>query len=538
MSEFSKLNGYDVKDKKAIRYYLNVNDMKSDSTLKEGMLVETKGYYNSNDGGSSKYSIVNDSNLSEDNGSIHEIINGLFAILINDGTVNVKQFGAYGDGIHDDTLSIQKAIDTFDNIVIDKGTYIFTNIILKENKKLSGNGTLKVKDNLCVDNTQTYYLIIMQSNSIIEGLTIDGNKENNTSYRVADLITTMGDNLIIRNNKLINVIDSGIMFSETINSVCEGNIIKDSTDCGIYCNNNNTDKKMNSVIRNNIIKNAGSSGISMKRGCRYLNIEYNILTDCTNGITSENANTNIDFSKEFNIIGNTIMATAIKTTGIDTRGGYLGNIKDNRIYNYKFGITVQGSHDLNILNNIIELYSSEELTSHSVGIALTGRTGTAFNYIYNINVENNILNMNYYNISTYYQRCIHVYSSDNTSGINIIGNKINGNTYATGISSSAQVNDMVIKNNVINVGDKAILTQGINLYADNTIISGTYQPSFNNYFAKDQQHRYFTANSNVAPTPSSNYINGDIVFNRYGSLGTVFAYQYDGTQFKTVSFDN
>ena len=55
--EFSTLNGYKVKDKKAIRYYDTVADMKSDTTLKNGMHVKTKGYYTSGDGGSTEYII-------------------------------------------------------------------------------------------------------------------------------------------------------------------------------------------------------------------------------------------------------------------------------------------------------------------------------------------------------------------------------------------------------------------------------------------------------------------------------------------------
>ena len=62
--EFSTLNGYKVKDKKAIRYYDTVADMKADTTLKTGMHVKTKGYYSANDGGHGEYIIVNDNNQS------------------------------------------------------------------------------------------------------------------------------------------------------------------------------------------------------------------------------------------------------------------------------------------------------------------------------------------------------------------------------------------------------------------------------------------------------------------------------------------
>ena len=80
--EFSTLNGYKVKDKKAIRYYDTVADMKSDTTLKSGMYVKTKGYYVSNDGGHGEYIIVNDNTLIDDGGSIHTLSNGLKAKIL------------------------------------------------------------------------------------------------------------------------------------------------------------------------------------------------------------------------------------------------------------------------------------------------------------------------------------------------------------------------------------------------------------------------------------------------------------------------
>lgn len=124
MSDFSKLNGYDVKDRQArqdiedlqtsilnnIKSYETVVDMINDTTLLEGMHVETKGYYAPGDNGNGKYIIVDDITLIEDGGSIIDLNNGLKAQLILDN-LTFSIFGAYGDGVHDDTESITNCIN-------------------------------------------------------------------------------------------------------------------------------------------------------------------------------------------------------------------------------------------------------------------------------------------------------------------------------------------------------------------------------------------------------------------------------------------
>lgn len=89
--EFSTLNGYKVKDKKAIRFYDTVDDMKNDSTLKEGMYAKTKGYYSVNDGGASEYHITGTESNSDYQ---EELNNGLYATLIVTHKVSLKQLGA------------------------------------------------------------------------------------------------------------------------------------------------------------------------------------------------------------------------------------------------------------------------------------------------------------------------------------------------------------------------------------------------------------------------------------------------------------
>ena len=114
--------------------YDTVAAMKSADNLINGSIAKTLGYYSINDGGGAEYVIVNEE-LTDDGGLVHELNNGLFAKLIVEDIINVKQYGAKGDGINDDTVSIQKAIDKnpLKTIYFPCGTYGITNkIVIKQ----------------------------------------------------------------------------------------------------------------------------------------------------------------------------------------------------------------------------------------------------------------------------------------------------------------------------------------------------------------------------------------------------------------------
>ena len=100
-------------DIKVDKVYETVANMKADVELTEGKLVQTEGYWSKTYGGGAYYDIVSSTSIAVDDGKCLQLDNGLYAELhaIND-TVTVNQFGAYGDGEHDDATFIQKALDS------------------------------------------------------------------------------------------------------------------------------------------------------------------------------------------------------------------------------------------------------------------------------------------------------------------------------------------------------------------------------------------------------------------------------------------
>lgn len=92
-----------VVDKKPY-YYACVSDMKSDTNLKQGDMAITMGYYSPNDGGGASYQISNN-----EESYFEDISNSLKAnIVIEKGSINIKQLGAKCDGFADDTEFLLK----------------------------------------------------------------------------------------------------------------------------------------------------------------------------------------------------------------------------------------------------------------------------------------------------------------------------------------------------------------------------------------------------------------------------------------------
>lgn len=127
----------------------SVSGMKNDSILSVGHTISTLGYYFANDGGSATYFVRNKLFMDvDDGGSIHILNNNLVAELkIDNDTINVKQFGAVGDRLANDTVSLTNAFSKLGVIAkklyIPKGKYLLSNPIeiqLKRDVSVYGDG--------------------------------------------------------------------------------------------------------------------------------------------------------------------------------------------------------------------------------------------------------------------------------------------------------------------------------------------------------------------------------------------------------------
>jgi Pectate lyase superfamily protein len=241
-------------------------------------------------------------------------------------TVSVKDFGAIGDGITDDTAAIQNAINAASNVYVPAGTYMCGNILMKSNLRITGESAaaiLKLLPNattysingsvvdtngrypgnvLCStlnhtggiwydagvrakdQNNSTY----IYENVIIENLTLDGNKANNQVGDVGLNASAMGagvnimlcKNVTVQNCNIINNRLDGIQLGYTL---CGG-----SDYCNIIGNNFGGNQrtniaqitgKYNSFIGNSGTNTTGGTGVGAGAS---LDIEPNFTDEINN----------------------------------------------------------------------------------------------------------------------------------------------------------------------------------------------------------------------------------------------------------------
>ena len=318
--------------------------------------------------------------------------------MIEGSSVNIVDFGAVGDGSTDDTLAIQAAINYANGekeVVIPSGTFIFTEIINKGILRGMG-GTLKLKDNTCIDASVLYYLIhnfnsgthtTSYSNCQYIDLIIDGNSANNTLFTVADTITASGENIVVSGCNIKNSPDSGIMFTFPEKGLCSNNIVSGCRDVGIYINDNETaSDNFAAMTIDNILMNCGLGGIAIKRSLRGHKVSGNYIYSCGNGITHEFFGTGLGgWPQECTISDNYIFSCGYPQRAFSPveTGIYLGKFDNgfcvnNFIYDCSgIGIRSDGANYV-IANNKVNsssLVNASPTALNNRGIVVENRAG-------------------------------------------------------------------------------------------------------------------------------------------------------------------
>ena len=215
--------------------YNNIAEMKSATNLVNGSFARTSGFYSYNDGGGALYKIRTLVNT--------DVIDEITLIALNEPTLvaellkqdimNVRQFGAKGDGVNDDSVSIQKALSFNNNIIIKDGIYMIDSV----NHNLSPidnsyikliNSTLKAITN----NSDNYAIMRLYQveNVIIEGGIFEGDRETHTAETGEwghCIAIRESKNITLKNITLKNAWGDGLYVVDSSN-INTYNIIADS----------------------------------------------------------------------------------------------------------------------------------------------------------------------------------------------------------------------------------------------------------------------------------------------------------------------
>ena len=208
-----------LKLNKKLYYYTNVASMKADAKLKVNDMVITFGYYEANDGGGAEYQIIDNNELVDDGGSIHDLDNGLKAKLIIKNEINVKQFGAKGNNVTNDATAFNKAFNyNVSQIIIPQGTYLLSNIVYlnsKSNMTIENYGLINRSSS--ATNDTPCFQIADCNNITLNGFNISSER-NQTGFapsehtRVTEYSSNIAgikilkcDNIYINNSKFTNM---------------------------------------------------------------------------------------------------------------------------------------------------------------------------------------------------------------------------------------------------------------------------------------------------------------------------------------------
>lgn len=453
---------------KSIRYYDCVADMKADTTLNGGGAARTLGYYEPGDGGDAIYNIVEDNTLVDDGGSVHDLDNGLKAMLIIiNNIINVKQFGVYGDNIHDDTAKIQKALNKATNITayFPIGTYLISDALYFKGSCIGENTELTVINFPTQDGTQSL------TNSIFYGIGVNNLTIENFSL-IGSFTTSGGQN------------SHGVSLTGCKNAHINKNIFKNITGDGVYLGGGGRqseapDQCTNILIENNIFDNCNRCAVSFIK-CYNVTIFNNVIIKNTDlvGVFDIEPNYSSQKTEYISFIKNKVISngTFIKNyySTTNTNNPKYISIKDNIVectlfYYGNLGTNVEDRTDyVECINNIATISTSCQFYNIKQ-LMLLGNTFKGDKTIRIENVtkatitDNNISNfiivgtdMEMYQINNN-TLLTNRYSVDNPaiyikgacSDINILNNLIKNTRVGIRLNLENDSDNVVIKNNNI-----------------------------------------------------------------------------------------
>ena len=429
------------------KVYNTVNDMVNDTDLISGC-VRTLGYHSIGDDGGATY-VISDA-ISNANLDI-QLSNKHYACMSLQKEINPMQCGAYGDGSHDDSAYVQKALDSGIDVVLSNNHYITSTVVISTNyQRIHGKmGTnIRRTGKLIADDTSDLtngaLLVINATGCSIHGIGFefadDGVKRigvyidrtNGEARQEFDSDTHVTSCYFRELNTGIRYVGRGLKASDNLFGSCLNGIwcslpnIYDSNGAGYLLVNPFGGRGMQ--ITNNRAHNNSSSGTLVK-------------------ITGEKHNEYLEFLIANNTIdhrGNLIVSEPMQRSMI-----ILGNtvVNNTDAVTAAPAVSIKYADGLVITGNAISAVRSQEDVDEELdndGIEYNETiTHTAPNYAISLGVDGEIKNSVICNNSILYFK---THTIENGSIINSI---IKNNIYSVAlVSDQSMVSGCIISDNM------------------------------------------------------------------------------------------
>ena len=373
--------------------------------------------------------------------SIGEIYNSVNSV------VNVKDFGAVGDGVTDDTIAIQTAVNVGGTIFFPNGVYITTTAIALKSgttiKGVFGKSIIKptyavtgtnIFDGSCFINENFEANELTDSNIVVDSMMFDfTNRQPNGAFQRVGVFMRYVENVKVTKCQQITGGDLvGYMFCK--NTETTSNIAYETNNCAY----DHWASSGNIIVTNNIVNNVTNAP----------NQCIQVTGDDTDVYTTDLLNSG---TCDKIIIANNIINVLRKTTN---SGIILNNLESlptineiivnsNYVKGADFGIVVQGKvNNFSITSNIIT-----DIETQSI-LLFTSYPSDTDTYPSDFIISNN-------KIKDAVTNCIDIVQG--IDGI-ISGNKVSGTLHNIGINLRTQSSDIVVEGNKISSGTTSKIT--------------------------------------------------------------------------------
>jgi hypothetical protein len=359
--------------------------------------------------------------------------------------VNVKSYGAIGDGVNDDTAAIQAAVNASDSVWVPEGTYkVTSSVTVNKAMTICVNGTIQTTRYEFQPNPPTIFLVTADNVTIEGSGTLLGPGIfthaviTNIEYIPSLIKVKSADNVTIQNLTFIDVPQAGVIYIDSDyikivnNTFVGGDTVANCKDTpnvaginyyGVYCYSSDYSLITGNKIVDDASGNTFAEGIFM-----WLTNHSEVSNNFFKNIVDHDlymyhpAGTTAG-QNNYNTICNNISFTTL-TNSTEKIGaslkvhGVYNNISNNNIFNTNSGIVLEQGSYSTISDNSISGFNE-------YGIIISDLVSTNADGLNYISVVNNTIqaaaSSSAYGI---YFRGDATYTTANCVGNNISGNTI------------------------------------------------------------------------------------------------------------------